>query len=613
LGCRRVQDTVSVDIESLFFKSNNRIDPRIQSISTEIYQLNKEFGFVRKLARKVGLPAWDHARIFSHSNSSELLRSKPEDSIQYIFIPFVQSGKTQISSILAIMIEGGISNYKLVHSEEYSLYGFDYSIGKTTNARSFLSLFAYFNNEIFGYNEYVITDEKLLNSGDQQLLSSKRYNFSDVIVHFRILDTVQNACENCSMMAPCLPYAVCFVPQGFTGCSTCNASCIYFAGYTNCTSDWGGNIFEPDPNSPAGQGGGGGPAWWDDPCDEDPSGSGRVEPCNGITGWGPIVENGDVLENLVLNLNLNAEQENWLVAHPAEASTLYYSLLEADYSDPSKQAALITIDVSRLSIINQPITSSAHLAIFQSHLSPELVYPYTFSLYFSIECATLKIIHPDWSEVRIYFTALWNTFSVIVHTGLDAAGLIPIIGEVADLTNGIIYTLEGDGVNATLSFASTIPFAGWYSTSAKYANKLVTAIDGSKRTLKWIKQTNGLINFGDRGLLRKVLGLAKGDPRAAHHLIPWEHGEDLLIQKAAQKDFNLNEALNGIPLTSIQHNGSHNIYNQKVKNKLVALWNSNGGSGMSTQTATTLVRQLANDIRNWIIAHPNESINNITL
>jgi hypothetical protein len=126
---------------------------------------------------------------------------------------------------------------------------------------------------------------------------------------------------------------------------------------------------------------------------------------------------------------------------------------------------------------------------------------------------------------------------------------------------------------------------------------------------------NCFFEFAVRKLLKKVLGLAKGYPRVAHHIIPWEHAVDDLVQKAAQAPnaFHLNELLNGMPLTTIQHNGSHFLYNQKVKTKLTQLWNSNGQAAMSPQTAEALIRSLANDIKTWILAHPNESINNIIL
>ncbi|WP_342566708.1 T7SS effector LXG polymorphic toxin [Psychrobacillus sp. FSL K6-4046] len=55
--------------------------------------------------------------------------------------------------------------------------------------------------------------------------------------------------------------------------------------------------------------------------------------------------------------------------------------------------------------------------------------------------------------------------------GLDLAGLIPVVGEVADGVNGVIYAARGDALNAGLSFSAMIPFAGWVSTGGKFVNK----------------------------------------------------------------------------------------------------------------------------------------------
>lgn len=62
---------------------------------------------------------------------------------------------------------------------------------------------------------------------------------------------------------------------------------------------------------------------------------------------------------------------------------------------------------------------------------------------------------------------LLNTLQV----GLDLAGLIPVVGEVADGLNGIIYAARGDKLNASLSFAAMIPVAGNAATAGKWINK----------------------------------------------------------------------------------------------------------------------------------------------
>ncbi|MBD1860069.1 MULTISPECIES: polymorphic toxin type 28 domain-containing protein [Trichocoleus] len=65
--------------------------------------------------------------------------------------------------------------------------------------------------------------------------------------------------------------------------------------------------------------------------------------------------------------------------------------------------------------------------------------------------------------------------SDIGHTILDVAGLIPVVGGVADLINAGWYAAEGDYVNAGLSAAGAIPFVGDAATVAKLGTNVAAA------------------------------------------------------------------------------------------------------------------------------------------
>ena len=67
--------------------------------------------------------------------------------------------------------------------------------------------------------------------------------------------------------------------------------------------------------------------------------------------------------------------------------------------------------------------------------------------------------------------------STIGHGILDVAGLVPVVGEAADLANAAWYTAEGDYTMAALSAAAAIPFAGWAATGAKGVIKGGRALD----------------------------------------------------------------------------------------------------------------------------------------
>lgn len=232
--------------------------------------------------------------------------------------------------------------------------------------------------------------------------------------------------------------------------------------------------------------------------------------------------------------------------------------------------------------------------------------------HFAIKCAVLRFNHPQWSDIRIF----WEASKEIIHVALDVFGLVPVVGEIADLTNGLLYTIEGDGLNATLSYASAVPLVGWGSVTTKYGLKIVNAVNdvNSKVKLVWKVAANGLIDFGSSGQLRKTLGLLPGNPFQAHHLIPWATRNHDVIQKASKSGnaFHMNEALNGIAVEAWRNQPNHNNYNNLILTKLndfINLQNPNA----TPQECYDFVSDLVQDIRDWVITHPSSHLNELVL
>ncbi|MFS0554752.1 DNA/RNA non-specific endonuclease [Brevibacillus sp. 179-C9.3 HS] len=74
----------------------------------------------------------------------------------------------------------------------------------------------------------------------------------------------------------------------------------------------------------------------------------------------------------------------------------------------------------------------------------------------------------------------WGGFLDGLQLGLDLVGLIPGLGEIADLANAGISAARGDYAGAALSLAACIPFAGWAATGAKLGVKAHKALKGTK-------------------------------------------------------------------------------------------------------------------------------------
>nr|WP_315063062.1 hypothetical protein [uncultured Lysinibacillus sp.] len=78
-----------------------------------------------------------------------------------------------------------------------------------------------------------------------------------------------------------------------------------------------------------------------------------------------------------------------------------------------------------------------------------------------------------------------------LQTGLDIVGMVPVVGEVADGVNGIIYVARGDKVNAALSFGAMIPVVGNAATAGKWVNKGAKAAKGISESAQ--KANKGLV------------------------------------------------------------------------------------------------------------------------
>ena len=71
--------------------------------------------------------------------------------------------------------------------------------------------------------------------------------------------------------------------------------------------------------------------------------------------------------------------------------------------------------------------------------------------------------------------------------GLDVVGMMPVVGEVADLANGAISLGRGNYADAAFSFAAMMPMAGSAVTATKWGKKIVGKADEVLAGAKWVK------------------------------------------------------------------------------------------------------------------------------
>ncbi|MBK8921798.1 MAG: AHH domain-containing protein [Saprospirales bacterium] len=163
--------------------------------------------------------------------------------------------------------------------------------------------------------------------------------------------------------------------------------------------------------------------------------------------------------------------------------------------------------------------------------------------------------------------------------------------------------------------AAMVPFAGWSATGVKFARKSVTGASGRKITLGYVMDTAGKIDFGNSGQLRTVIKPLASEQ--AHHLIPWASRQHEVVQAAARSTsanaFHMNEALNGLAVSTARHNGSHAAYNDLVEFRLEQIRNKikDGNGNIDPDVALQEIIGLINKIKTAINS-TNAPINQVT-
>ncbi len=223
-------------------------------------------------------------------------------------------------------------------------------------------------------------------------------------------------------------------------------------------------------------------------------------------------------------------------------------------------------------------------------------------------------------RAKLFRVAVWNVIDETTHIILDFCGLFPVFGEGCDAANGVLYTIEGDYLNASFSYAAVVPFTGWAAIGTKYLAYAVKRADGVVTNLI-VKNVGGIIDFGNRSDLRKALGMATGDSRQAHHLIPWAHREHPTIQTVARNAqqgsdfFHMSYPRNGLAIDSGRQAArpgeitGHKAYNDRVYAGLEKIQETFGLN--DTKRLKEELVKFEDFLRNKIEANPNLHLNDI--
>lgn len=89
-----------------------------------------------------------------------------------------------------------------------------------------------------------------------------------------------------------------------------------------------------------------------------------------------------------------------------------------------------------------------------------------------------------------------------IQLGLDVFGLIPVVGEAADIANAVVSLARGDYVGAGLSLLSAIPFVGYAGTAGKAARYGTTMVETSGKAVRG--RTGGAANEATQNAAQAV-------------------------------------------------------------------------------------------------------------
>jgi hypothetical protein len=646
-SCRKmdIAKPVEMTIQEKFFTTNRTNDAVEKKLVSFLAQKDQKQPFAEETVKKIGYPRWDKlmkkdaqtnsVKIDVDNESQKRTMSVTSGSVDVYYVPFVRDEQNSVNAVMMIHASSTDTTISYACDWQYASLLNVANDPTKSKARNFAFSFMRFDKMVFGHTKFKITNRALFASQGRNAppeitveLDKKMYSTTA-----RLNVVYQETCQDFVVTFRDCPYIQdpsvghCYGPNGTcdgpSGCARCPLNYYYF---TQCEGQW---MDDGSAGGSGGSGGGGGTGSTppDGPCGGVSGSSRRLadeehkitvmvvnpnDPC--APGWEPTGGGGahaPIVEMLSTKVLLTSEQADWLDARQNFAQDIWEWLGdEEEMTFEVKKATLITIDMAMEGLIPGAYTSAWDNITLGYLTPPQTGFP--SPAYFAAvarNMAMLKIDHPGWSDFHLF----WEATKETVQTGLDVIGLFPVIGEIADLANGIIYSINGDGTLAALSYASAIPVLGWWTAGAKAAKRTIAISATRVTTLKWVRRLDGIINFGSRAQLRRVLNLTGA--KQAHHIIPWEFIDNTVIQTAAKgpNPFHMNEFLNGIALDRAIHIEGmvHSAYNTKVEAALLDIVQRNAGN-LTPAIAKQELEALAQRIRTAIVQNPGVNLNNIS-
>jgi hypothetical protein len=124
-----------------------------------------------------------------------------------------------------------------------------------------------------------------------------------------------------------------------------------------------------------------------------------------------------------------------------------------------------------------------------------------------------------WRDTSDWTRRNYGTISEVGHTALDVAGMIPVVGAVADGVNAAWYLAEGDYANAALSGVGMIPGLGDAATATRLGMRGARLIRNGDRVVDMGRQVDNVLSRSGRvmevaALPAEIAGTVQGSGEA---------------------------------------------------------------------------------------------------
>lgn len=187
-ACRKTDEQIKQDVtrrlsatEKLFYLPPST-NPKVKEIVLSMKKQNETLKFADALIKNAGYPRWEKAKIYSTINPNTLhTEGENSEDTAAIYVPFTLGNTTSAVLTIAInLFPTRDTAYNIVYPQHYKQYGFDTTLPRQSwNSRHVFSMFAEFDNQLFGHTDFSMTDGRILGyEFDDTILVSKNSELS---------------------------------------------------------------------------------------------------------------------------------------------------------------------------------------------------------------------------------------------------------------------------------------------------------------------------------------------------------------------------------------------------------------------------------------------------